>query len=69
MPLKVYFGEKGNNTFIQSKNFVGIIDYLEEKNIESAFIETNVIISNSFIFSNCFSLSIVNLLLNLEIVG
>jgi hypothetical protein len=43
IPLKVHFGEKGNNTYIQSKNFAGILNYLKEKNIESAFIETNVL--------------------------
>ncbi|OPJ57645.1 DUF362 domain-containing protein [Clostridium oryzae] len=43
IPLKVHFGEKGNKTFIQSKNFIGIINYLKQKNIESAFIETNVL--------------------------
>ncbi|MBK1809817.1 DUF362 domain-containing protein [Clostridium sp. YIM B02505] len=43
IPLKVHFGEKGNNTFIQSKNYSGVIDYLKEKHIESAFIETNVL--------------------------
>ena len=43
IPLKVHFGEKGNNTFIGAKNFSGIINYLKEKNIESAFIETNVL--------------------------
>ena len=43
IPLKVHFGEKGNNTFIQSKNFAGIINYLKENNIDSAFIETNVL--------------------------
>ena len=43
IPLKVHFGEKGNNTFIQSKNFAGIINYLKGKNIDSAFVETNVL--------------------------
>lgn len=43
IPLKVHFGEKGNNTFIGAENFSGIINYLEERNIESAFIETNVL--------------------------
>ncbi|GKU27053.1 DUF362 domain-containing protein [Clostridium folliculivorans] len=43
IPLKVHFGEKGNNTFIQSKNYAGVIEYLKEKSIESAFIETNVL--------------------------
>ncbi|MCT8977825.1 DUF362 domain-containing protein [Clostridium sp. CX1] len=43
IPLKVHFGEKGNKTFIKSENFNGIIEYLKEKEIESAFIETNVL--------------------------
>lgn len=43
IPIKVHFGEKGNNTFIRSENFNGVIHYLKEKNIDSAFIETNVL--------------------------
>jgi len=43
IPLKVHFGEKGNKTFIGPKNFSGIVNYLKEKNIESAYIETNVL--------------------------
>lgn len=43
IPIKVHFGEKGNNTFIRSENFNGVINYLKEKNIDSAFIETNVL--------------------------
>ncbi|HHY90678.1 MAG TPA: DUF362 domain-containing protein [Clostridiales bacterium] len=43
IPLKVHIGEKGNKTFIEPKNFDGIIDYLEEKKIRTAFIETNVL--------------------------
>jgi len=43
IPLKVHLGEKGNTTFIHPKNFDGIIDYLDSKNIDSAFIETNVL--------------------------
>lgn len=43
IPLKVHLGEKGNNTFIQPKNFDGIIDHLKEKEIDTAFIETNVL--------------------------
>lgn len=43
IPLKVHLGEKGNTTFIEPKNFNGIIDYLQEKKIETAFIETNVL--------------------------
>ncbi|MCJ7689156.1 MAG: DUF362 domain-containing protein [Clostridiaceae bacterium] len=43
IPIKVHFGEKGNTTFIGSENFSGIINYLKKKNIESAYIETNVL--------------------------
>lgn len=43
VPLKVHFGEKGNKTYIQSKNYEGIISYLQNRNIESVFIETNVL--------------------------
>ncbi len=43
IPLKVHLGEKGNITFIEPKNFDGIIDYLTEKGIDTAFIETNVL--------------------------
>ncbi|MBF0548800.1 MAG: DUF362 domain-containing protein [Candidatus Riflebacteria bacterium] len=43
VPLKVHFGEMGNQTFIRSENFEGIIDYLKRQNIESCYIETNVL--------------------------
>lgn len=43
IPLKVHFGEKGNKTYIESKNYNGIIDYLKGQSIESGFIETNVL--------------------------
>lgn len=43
IPLKVHFGEKGNKTYIESKNYSGIINYLKSKDIESAYIETNVL--------------------------
>jgi len=43
IPLKVHLGEKGNTTFIEPKNFNGIIDYLTERKIDTAFIETNVL--------------------------
>jgi uncharacterized protein len=47
VPLKVHFGEKGNKTFISPENFDGIIDYLQEHNIGSAFMETNALYSGS----------------------
>jgi Uncharacterized Fe-S center protein len=43
IPLKVHFGEKGNTTYIESKNFKGILEYFKERKIESAFMETNVL--------------------------
>jgi len=43
VPLKVHFGEKGNITYIGPENYNGIIEYLQENNIESCFIETNVL--------------------------
>lgn len=47
VPLKVHFGEKGNKTFIGSENFDGIVEYLKEHNIGSAFMETNAVYSGS----------------------
>ncbi|AKA68938.1 DUF362 domain-containing protein [Clostridium scatologenes] len=43
IPLKVHFGEKGNKTYIESKNFEGILEYFKEREIESAYMETNVL--------------------------
>lgn len=43
IPLKVHFGEKENNTFIRSENFEGIIDWLNERNIQSSYIESTVL--------------------------
>lgn len=43
VPLKVHFGEKGNTTFIRPENYDGVIDFLYDKQIDSAFIETNVL--------------------------
>lgn len=43
IPLKVHFGEKGNKTYIESKNFEGILEYFKEREIKSAFMETNVL--------------------------
>jgi uncharacterized Fe-S center protein len=42
IPLKVHFGEKGNHTFLKSDNYLGIIDFLKEREIESCNIETSV---------------------------
>lgn len=43
VPLKVHFGEKGNQTYIPAGCFDGIIDSLQERGLESCFIETNVL--------------------------
>ena len=47
VPLKVHFGEKGNKTFIGAENYEGIIEYLQEQQVQSAFMETNVLYSGS----------------------
>ena len=43
IPLKVHFGEKGNVTFIEPKNYQGIISYLQEKKCVPFFTDTNVL--------------------------
>lgn len=43
IPLKVHCGELGNKTYIEARNFDGIIAFLKEREIESAFIETTVL--------------------------
>lgn len=43
IPIKTHFGEKDNTTYIEPTNYDGVIDYLKEHKIESAFIETNVL--------------------------
>ncbi|MBU2025530.1 MAG: DUF362 domain-containing protein [Patescibacteria group bacterium] len=43
VPLKVHFGEAGNETFIGAKNYKGIIDFLDKNRVESVFIETNAL--------------------------
>ncbi len=42
IPLKVHFGEKGNSTFLGSENYLGIIEALGEKGIETCYMETSV---------------------------
>lgn len=43
IPLKVHFGEKKNQTFIKSENYLGIIEFLKEREIESSYMETSVL--------------------------
>lgn len=42
IPLKVHFGEHKNVTYIKPEYYLGIIDFLKNRNIESCFIETSV---------------------------
>ncbi len=43
VPLKVHFGEKGNETYIKSEYMDGIKKYLKDNNKETCYIETNVL--------------------------
>jgi uncharacterized Fe-S center protein len=43
IPLKVHFGEKGNKTYTRQDYYMGIIEFLRERNIEPSYIETNVL--------------------------
>lgn len=43
IPLKVHFGERGNVTYNKPEYYDGIIDLLDEKGINSSYIESNVL--------------------------
>ncbi len=43
IPLKVHFGEEGNETYVPADHYDSIIDLLESKDIKTRFIETNVL--------------------------
>lgn len=43
VPLKIHFGEKGCETYIEQKNFLGIIDSLKQKKCKPFFTDTNVL--------------------------
>ncbi|MBN2166880.1 MAG: DUF362 domain-containing protein [Marinilabiliaceae bacterium] len=43
IPLKVHFGEKGNYTYIKPEYYMGIINFLKDRNIKSSYIETSVL--------------------------
>lgn len=47
VPIKVHFGEKGNETYVKPSCYDGIIDLLEEHSVETSFIETNVLYRGS----------------------
>ncbi|MFW6014265.1 MAG: DUF362 domain-containing protein [Candidatus Nanoarchaeia archaeon] len=43
IPLKVHFGEEGNETFVRAENYEGLIRFFKKNKINSKFIETNVL--------------------------
>lgn len=43
VPIKVHFGEKGNDTYVPSDCYLGVIESLKDRGVESAYIETNVL--------------------------
>lgn len=43
VPIKVHFGEKGNDTYVPSSCYEGVINHLKTNGIASAYIETNVL--------------------------
>lgn len=43
VPIKVHFGEKGNTTFVPATTYDPLIDFLQDKGVETSFIETNVL--------------------------
>lgn len=47
VPLKVHFGEKGNDTFITPNNYEGARRYLRDNNIKSCYMDTNVLYKGS----------------------
>jgi len=47
VPIKVHFGEKGNNTFIPAKTYNPIIQYLQTNDVAPSYIETNVLYRGS----------------------
>ncbi len=47
VPLKVHFGEKGNVTYIKPEYMEGIKRYLKEENLDTCYIETNVLYKGS----------------------
>ena len=43
VPLKVHFGEQKNVTFIRPENYLGILDFLRQRGIDSCYMETCVL--------------------------
>lgn len=47
IPLKVHFGEKGNDTFLRPGCYQGVISRLKSRGITPSYIETNVLYRGS----------------------
>lgn len=47
VPLKVHFGEKGNVTFLGPGCYQGIVEELQQRDVETSYIETNVLYRGS----------------------
>ena len=43
VPLKVHFGERGNDTFVKPNYYNGVKKYLSDNNVPTCYIETNVL--------------------------
>lgn len=43
IPLKVHFGEMGNQTYVKPENYFGILEFLNERGISSSYMETSVL--------------------------
>lgn len=47
IPIKVHFGEKGNDTYVPAKSYGGLIESLKDRDINTSYIETNVLYRGS----------------------
>lgn len=47
IPIKVHFGEKGNVTYVPADSYNGLIESLKDRDIETSYIETNVLYRGS----------------------
>jgi len=47
VPIKVHFGEKGNVTYVPAESYKGLIESLKARDIETSYIETNVLYRGS----------------------
>ena len=43
LPIKVHFGEEGNETYVKPELYDGIIEFLKNSKVETFYMETNVL--------------------------